>query len=92
MGTHEPEPHKLYAIRHDCGNGIYKCVMKEKWGPKFDPGQSEPNENTCGDVLENYLGVANMALRFPQVVKPLGEPWRSYRSRSGSAASWRTWK
>jgi len=71
---HEPEPQTMYAFRHESGNGIYKRIMKEEWGMKFDPGQSEPNENTCGDVLENYLGVANMALRFPQVVKPLGEP------------------
>ena len=71
---HEPEPQTLYAVRHDSGNGLYKWIMKHQWKLRCDPGKAEPGENLCGDVLENYLAVANMALRFPQAVKPLGEP------------------
>ena len=61
--------------------------------PHTHTHKSEPNENTCGDVLECYLAVANMAIRFPQAVKPLGEPLVLLEIRiqlSNELADWQT--
>jgi len=82
---HEPEPHTMYAVRHDSGNGIYKWIMKEKWGHKFDPNQTSRTRTPVGMFSSVTWRWQTCRSASPRWSSRWGSPWRSWRSRSSSA-------